>query len=159
MKKIITAGVLSVGLLSGCASIVQGSYERVAVQTTASNELVPNVACKLENTKGNWVLKTPGSVTVRRASDDLYIECVKDGVPAPIAAVKSSGSSWLWGNLLFGGLIGLGVDLVDGDGYDYPLVITTDLAAPLGGKLADGSRAIASPGTANRAEAAPTQLK
>jgi hypothetical protein len=159
MKKIITAGILSVSLLSGCASIVEGSFQRVAVQTTASNEPVPNVACKLENTKGNWALKTPGSITVRRASDDLYIQCVKDGVPAPITAVKSSGSPWLWGNLLFGGLIGLGVDLADGDGYAYPLVITADLVAPPDGKLPDGSGTIVPPGTALRAAAAPTQLK
>ncbi len=106
------------------------------------------------------MLKTPGSITVRRGpSDDLYIQCVKDGVPAPIAAVKSSGSSWLWGNLLAGGLIGLGIDLVDGDGYDYPLVITADLIAPPDGKLPDGSGAVVPPGTAIRATAAPTQLK
>lgn len=60
--------ILSVGSLTGCASIVDGTHENVMVITTP----VTDAHCTLTNSKGEWyVNSTPGSVEVHRDFNPL----------------------------------------------------------------------------------------
>jgi len=44
------------------------------------------------------------------------------------------------GNIVFGGLIGVGVDIATGAAYDYPALITSMLECKEGVKVSEGSR-------------------
>lgn len=116
--------MLSMAMLSGCASIVSGTNQTVSVQTVKDGDQLEGASCKLENSKGIWFIKTPGSVVVHRAYGDLSVKCEKDGVDAGFATVKSHTKGMAFGNLLFGGAIGVGVDVGSGAAYDYPTIIT-----------------------------------
>lgn len=106
--------------LSGCASIVSGTTQVVSVETMAPTGPVVGASCKLENDKGVYYVTTPGTVSVRRAYGDMNVKCEKAGVPNGVATVKSSTKAMMAGNIVFGGVIGAGVDMASGAAYDYP---------------------------------------
>lgn len=117
----------------GCASIVGGTEQSISVETRNTAGPVPGANCKLENDKGTWFVTTPGSTTVHRAYGDLKVNCDKDGHVPGAQSAKSSTKGLAFGNILFGGVIGVGVDAATGAAYDYPALITVVLepvAAP-----------------------------
>jgi hypothetical protein len=106
--------------LTGCASIVSGTNQIVSVETLHATSKVDGATCKLENDKGVYYVTTPGTVTVRRAYGDMSVRCEKPGMEAGIASIKSSTKGMAFGNVVFGGVIGVGVDMASGAAYDYP---------------------------------------
>lgn len=110
--------------LVGCASIVNGQNQSVSVEARMDAAPVSGASCKLSNNKGTWYVTTPGSTTVQRSYEDLAVRCEKESLDAGIAAVKSSTKAMAFGNILFGGVIGAGVDVATGAAYDYPTLIT-----------------------------------
>lgn len=116
-------GLLS-SLLSGCASIVSGTTQSISVETPS----VTGAQCSLINDKGEWYINsTPGSVMVHRSYQDLVIACQKAGYLTDTKRVKSTTKAMVFGNVLFGGGIGAGVDVADGAAYNYP----TDIQVPM----------------------------
>lgn len=63
-------------------------------------------------------------MTVRRSYEDLLINCEKANQEPGLASVKSSTKAMAFGNIIFGGVIGAGVDVASGAAYDYPTMIT-----------------------------------
>lgn len=126
MNKTNIIAVLSLTLLgSGCASIVTGHNQSVSVETRSKqNEAVASANCKLTNDKGTWFVTSPGSVSVRRSYSDLLVNCEKADQEPGVASVKSSTKAMAFGNIIFGGVIGAGVDIASGAAYDYPTLIT-----------------------------------
>lgn len=118
---IVTIGMVT--LLSGCASIVSGTNQVVSVETRQQSAQVSGATCQLVNDKGTYYVTTPGTVTVRRSLQDMSVKCEKENSASGVAAVKSSTKAMAFGNLLFGGVIGAGVDIASGAAYDYPSVI------------------------------------
>jgi len=111
-------------LITGCASIVNGQNQPVSVSTGQ----VKGAACALQNNKGKWyVPNTPGSVTVQRSYQDLHVACEKKGYTPADQKVASKTKGMAFGNVLFGGVIGAGVDMADGAAYDYPNEINLNL--------------------------------
>ncbi|MCD6047937.1 MAG: hypothetical protein K0S08_1584 [Gammaproteobacteria bacterium] len=103
--------------LMGCASIVGGVNQPISVTTTP----IDGAKCSLENDKGKWyVNQTPGSVVVHRSYKDLDVKCHKDGYQDAETKVVSKTKPMAAGNILFGGAVGVGLDVVDGAAYDYP---------------------------------------
>ncbi len=85
--------------------------------------------CSLENDKGKWfVNKTPGTVVVHRSYKDLDVKCQEEGCAPSEEKVKSKVKPMAAGNIIFGGLVGAGVDAVDGAAYDYPTDIKVNMA-------------------------------
>lgn len=124
---------LGIALTTGCASIVSGTNQSISVETrSASGESIAGANCKLDNPKGTWYVTTPGSVTVHRAYDNLSIYCTKAGEQPGTASIKSSTKGMAFGNILFGGIIGAGVDTASGAAYDYPTLITVQLGNATG---------------------------
>ena len=68
-------------------------------------------------------MTTPGSVTIHRSMEDLNVKCEKAAVQTGTAAVKSYTKGMAFGNILFGGFIGAGVDIANGSAFDYPTLI------------------------------------
>jgi len=125
MKKIITCiALLACASLTGCASIVNGTSQPVSVSTSP----VQGATCTLKNNKGVWYInKTPGSVIVHRCYHDLTVTCSKKGYKTSTVKVKSHTKGMAFGNAVFGGGIGAGVDIADGAAYDYP----TNIQVPM----------------------------
>ncbi len=109
--------------LGGCADIINGSTEKIAVQTTSATGEVDGAQCALDNKKGSWQVTSPGSVTVRRGSEPLDVSCTKNGYAPATEYVDSSTSGAVYGNVLLGGGIGATVDTVSGAAWKYPKVI------------------------------------
>jgi|TARA_X000000950_G_scaffold245446_1_gene302316 uncharacterized protein YceK len=106
--------------LTGCASITESKNQSMSVST---GEVI-GAMCTLTNSKGSYyVNSTPGSVMVQNACDQLTVTCKKDGyVPAnPNAgSVQDKSKGMAWGNIIFGGIIGIAVDRQTGAGCTYP---------------------------------------
>jgi hypothetical protein len=83
----------------------------------------------LTSNKGTWFVTTPGQVTLHRGYQDLAIECEKAGMTPSIATAASHVRPIFFGNILFGGVIGILVDLGDGAAFDYDDLITIDVGA------------------------------
>lgn len=122
-KLSLVALISTATLLTSCASIVNGQNQPVSVSTTPKN-----ATCALENNKGKWYINnTPGSVTVNRSYHDLQVTCEKKGYKKAEKKVASATKAMAFGNVVFGGVIGAGVDMADGAAYDYP----TEIQVPL----------------------------
>lgn len=117
--------VLATAMLAGgCASLVDGQNQSVSVLTPDC----PGAACRLHNDKGRWyVATTPASVVVNRSFADLVVNCSKDTAPPVMKAFPSATKGMAYGNILLGGVIGAGVDVINGAAYDYP----QELSVPL----------------------------
>jgi hypothetical protein len=123
----IGAAVGACAMFTGCASIVSGHNQSVSVTTKNNGADVSGAKCTLTNDKGTWFTSTPGSVTVRRSFNDLAVNCALEGLEPGILMVKSSTKGMAFGNILFGGIIGAGVDMSTGAAYDYPELITVSM--------------------------------
>jgi hypothetical protein len=100
---------------SGCASIVKGSSETIAIRTTPANGAV----CTLSNGRGTWRVSAPGRVRVKRSADDMDVTCKSLGYTDATGTISSDFQTWTLGNLLIGGLVGLVVDWSTGAINDY----------------------------------------
>jgi len=128
MKNVFrVVGMLGSVLASGCASIVTGQNQSLSVETRQKAAIVPGASCKLSNDKGTWFVTTPGSTTVQRSYEDLAVRCEKDGFDPGLVTAPSSTKAMAFGNIIFGGIIGAGVDIYTGSAYDYPSLITVEM--------------------------------
>jgi len=132
MKVTAITAALCLGGLSGCASIVSGVNQPLSVETRLNGEAVAGAACRLSSNKGTWFVTTPGSLTVHRGFQDLVVECTKNGLPPSIDSIPSHVRPIAFGNIVFGGIIGVVVDSGDGAAFDYPDLITIDIGRGAG---------------------------
>ena len=126
-------------LLQGCASIVSGSTQSLSVEAKSSEGVsVVGANCKMSNDKGVWFTNTPGSIALHRSADDLTVTCSKALFVPATSVVKSATKGMAAGNILFGGLIGVGIDVATGAAFDYPTLITVPMTpTPLGETVAE----------------------
>jgi hypothetical protein len=111
----------SLSMLGGCASITGSQNQPLSVETRDLNGVeVKRAECKLNNNKGQWYVSTPGTVMVARSSDDLLVMCEKENHETGYVTAISSVKGMMFGNILFGGVVGAVVDHAQGSGYEYP---------------------------------------
>lgn len=124
MKNIaFSAVIISISLLTGCATIANGRFQQVTVQTQP-----PGANCTLSNDKGQWqVNSTPASVQVHRSMNDLKIACERPGYKTTTDSIASSVKKMMVGNAVFGGVVGAGIDTVNGAGFSYPNIINVNM--------------------------------
>jgi hypothetical protein len=107
--------------LASCASIVEGTDQTLAIKTDPTE-----AECTLTQ-EGNMVGKidkTPGVLTLDKSKEDLIVECSKDGHFKEITSVSSSFEGMTFGNIIFGGIIGVGIDAASGAMNHYPEEVT-----------------------------------
>jgi hypothetical protein len=120
MKAVYLAVLLPV-LASGCASLTGSEMQSVLVATQGkSGQMVEGAECALQSPKGLWKVKTPSSVTILRDSEDVQVNCQKEGQEPGLAKLISRVHGGMIGNIIFGGGIGAIVDHAKGTGYEYP---------------------------------------
>lgn len=124
--RIPLAAIASLAIcVSGCATIIKGSSQSIAVSTPPAD----GATCQLSSSQGNWSVVSPGTVTVERSKDDIAVHCVKIGFADASTVIPSGFNAWTMGNLLLGGLIGLGVDAATGAINQYPSSFQVPMSA------------------------------
>ena len=112
--------------LVGCASVTGTKLQPVSLTTMCNGETINDVMCTLTNDKGQWFLKTPGSVTINKSYEDITVDCKKEELTGS-SKFKSGSEGAVWGNVLAGGGIGYLVDRNTGAGFSYPSNMTIQL--------------------------------
>ncbi|MFP3868507.1 MAG: SHOCT domain-containing protein [Desulfobacteraceae bacterium] len=99
---------VALGLISGCATIIHGTTQEVAITTDPSEaDLVVD---------GRERYKSPAKITMKRKEDHM-VEVTKDGYQKETVNIKSVLSGAVAGNIIAGGLIGWGIDAASGGQY------------------------------------------
>lgn len=122
-------------VLAGCATIVEGPDQRVAINTSPSG-----AQCAIER-NGELIATaapTPHSVVIRKTSQPIQITCEKPGFQTRSEIVEPDAAGWSIGNIVFGLIgapIGLLIDSTTGALNKYDANITmalwpSDEAAP-----------------------------
>lgn len=135
LRKVMGIGLVAAVLSStGCASILGDSKYPVAVSsapTGAAFEITDKAGHVIHS--GN----TPSTVTLKSGrgyfkGETYTLRFKKDGYPDKVATLNSSLSGWYWGNIVFGGLIGmLIVDPATGAMFKLPETLSADLGQPV----------------------------
>lgn len=124
MKKILLTSLL---LLSGCATIISGSNQKVAIKSTE------NSVVTITNTHNTIVYKGKTPTSVRLPAGDgyftgsTYYVTMTDSNDEKIgySVIDSSINKWYFGNIILGGLIGMViVDPLTGAMWELPKEIT-----------------------------------
>jgi uncharacterized protein YceK len=92
-------------LLSGCATVVNGTHQSIGVSSN------PAGASVMVDNQKNFV--TPASVELKRNQSHTFVFS-KPGYKDDSFVITSGTSGWVWGNILIGGLIGTAVDFASG---------------------------------------------
>lgn len=127
MSHIPLFALLTVYLLSGCATITVGRSQEIVIATQEdSGDAIAGVSCRFTNDKGSWDVQTPGAIQVFRSVKDMRIECDKVGVPRGTAVIVSRINAGMLGNALLTCGIGMPIDYLTGAGFDYvsPITVT-----------------------------------
>ncbi len=109
--------------LAGCATITRGTHQTIAVDTPG----VPGAVCTIQTQSGPRGVTTPGNVTLDKGSAPLPITCTKECYTPGSSIIPSGTEAMAAGNVVFGGLIGLGVDAASGAMNKYPDVVTVSM--------------------------------
>ncbi|MGQ0537794.1 MAG: PEGA domain-containing protein, partial [Gemmatimonadaceae bacterium] len=103
-----TAAAGALVVMSACATIVHGSKQAVTITSTP-----PSAAVTVDGVASGT---TP--VTLRLARKTAHVVRLQLAGYAPHEATLERGTSgWVWGNLVFGGLIGVIIDASNGAMY------------------------------------------
>ena len=107
--------------LTGCCSIIHGTRQDVGISSAPTGAMV-----KIDNvSSGN----TPVVAKLTRKDNHFVRVELSDYQPFDMTLTRSV-SGWVWGNIVFGGLIGLAVDAIDGAFYNLsPEQVSATLAA------------------------------
>lgn len=113
--------------LAGCATIAHGTTQTVAVNTPG----VPGAVCTLTSPSiGSQTITTPGVITLAKGSSAVSIRCSKACYGDGAGVLTSSMDGMTAGNVVVGGVIGLGVDAATGAMNQYApqadIVMTPD---------------------------------
>ncbi len=109
LKAGIILSIFCFGPLSGCATVVKGTTQKIPVASD------PPGADVIAN--GQLLGQTPIDITLQRKRDHL-VTISKDGYKQKSVAITKSTGGAVWGNIIAGGLIGWGVDASSGAQYN-----------------------------------------
>jgi hypothetical protein len=130
MIKLLLAAAIATPCL-GCASVTRGTTENISIATTPAG-----ATAEVSGLDTPMACLTPCVVQAKRSAD-ITVTINKDGYePLTIPLTKEipgTGAAGFAGNLLAGGLIGMGVDAVTGAAQDHkpnPVIVTLQPLAP-----------------------------
>ena len=96
-------------LLYGCATIMHGTSQQIGISSnpTGAKVTVDNMSTGTTSTFAN----------LSRGSNHV-VKIEMPGYMPSEMTITGKASGWVWGNILFGGLIGLAIDAASGGLYD-----------------------------------------
>jgi hypothetical protein len=119
-------GVLAFcAIVGGCASVTRGTTETISISSTPSG-----AEAEISGLEAPMICTTPCAVVAKRNAD-ISVSVRKEGYePQVIQLTKeipAAGAAGFAGNVIAGGLIGMGVDAATGAATDHkpnPLIVT-----------------------------------
>lgn len=109
MKIRLLVILFAAAISSGCASIVSKSAYPVSINSSPDG-----AAFMVTNRAGQRIQSgvTPAVVTLKSSAgyfkgETYTLELTKEGYDSQVYTISSSLDGWYWGNLFFGGLIGI----------------------------------------------------
>ena len=128
--RLILAAALCVAL-GGCASVTRGTTENISIASTPSGAQADVAGLDIPT-----VCVTPCVLQAKRSAD-IVVTVSKEGYEPQIVPlskdVSGSGGAGFAGNLLLGGLVGMGVDAATGAAMDHkpnPVIVTLQPVPP-----------------------------
>ena len=112
MSRITAAlfGLLSI-LFAGCSTIVKGTDQQVSVNTPG----VTGAVCQLQSPAvGTRTVQPPANIVLPKSKHNVAVTCQAQCYAKGVGTLASHTEMMTAGNVLFGGLIGLGVDAATG---------------------------------------------
>jgi hypothetical protein len=117
--------------LGGCASITRGTTENISIASTPSGAEATITGLEVPT-----ACVTPCAIVAKRNAD-ISVTIAKEGYEPQIVQltteIPGTGAAGFAGNLLAGGLIGMGVDAATGAATDHkpnPVIVTLQPVAP-----------------------------
>jgi hypothetical protein len=114
-------------LTAGCATILEGDGQVISV-----NNFPTGATCTF-NRDGQIIgaiSSTPGSLAVDKSRKTIVVTCEKSGYPPVVGSDVSHADGAIYANILFGGLIGLLVNLATGADHYYGSTINVTFPPP-----------------------------
>jgi hypothetical protein len=109
--KFAVVGTIAFATLGGCATIVKGTTQSVAIETPGA----PGAKCTLSSSSvSNVTLVTPASVVIQKGAESVRVLCKKECFDDGIGLITSGTEAMAAGNIIAGGVIGLGIDAASG---------------------------------------------
>ena len=112
-------------MLAGCASVTRGTTENIAIASTPSGAEAVVSGLEVPTT-----CTTPCAIVAKRNAD-ISITFQKEGYESQFVQLTretpAAGAAALAGNIIAGGLIGIGVDAATGAATDHkpnPVIVT-----------------------------------
>ncbi|MBR0960725.1 PEGA domain-containing protein [Bradyrhizobium japonicum] len=128
--RLVGIAALSV-MLGGCASVTRGTTENISISSTPSG-----VEAVVSGMDVPTTCTTPCSVVVKRNAD-ISITFQKEGYEPQVVSlsrdIQTGGAAGFAGNLLLGGVVGMGVDAATGAATDHkpnPVIVTMQPSIP-----------------------------
>ena len=119
MKRVVA--VIGVLATSACASLMHGTSQDVGISSSPTGATVT-----IDNQSPG---QTPYIAHLSRKDNHLVKLALPGYAPAELTITRKT-SGWVWGNIVFGGLIGLAVDAMTGGLYNLtPEQLSATLAA------------------------------
>jgi len=104
----IIIAIVFIVVFSGCATIMQGTTQSIGIGSVPTSAVVT-----INNVEKG---RTPIVVELKRKEHHIVKIEMPGYLPYETTFTRST-SGWVWGNIVFGGLIGLAVDAMAGGMY------------------------------------------
>lgn len=114
-------------LMASCATLTKGTDQQVMVDTPGH----PGAQCTLTSPAiGSRTVSTPSVINLQKSKHDIAVTCMS-GCYRGASTIPSNFEGMTAGNILLGGVIGLGVDAASGAMNKYaPMATVTLLPDP-----------------------------
>lgn len=107
--------IIFILLFSGCASIISDDDSTTYIETT------PDCAvCTLHGQDFKRQITTPDSIHLPSEAAPVTISCQAEGYRTTSQVMDTKMDGWIFGNIIFGGIIGAAVDAGRGAGQKFP---------------------------------------
>ena len=98
-------------LLGACSTIVKGTDQQVSVTTPG----VTGAMCQLQSPAiGTRTVQTPANITLPKSRHNVAVSCTAQCFGPGVGTLGSHTEVMTAGNVVFGGIVGLGVDAASG---------------------------------------------
>jgi hypothetical protein len=128
--RIVLAAALAAPCV-GCASVTRGTTENISISSTPAGAIAEITGLEIPTS-----CVTPCVVQAKRNAD-ITVTVNKEGYEPQIIPltkeIPGSGAAGFAGNVLLGGLVGMGVDAATGAALDHkpnPVIVTLQPVAP-----------------------------